>query len=87
MVLQLLTEASGLATKMVANYGLTSLGITTFAPPLSNFGSKTTNYETAVDELDDDMTGANDDSFENPMTEEMMGRIKLEAQVLVHGSV
>lgn len=78
-----LIEASGLATKMVANYGLTELGITTFAPPLHGSGNSGNKYETAVDEIDDDMFGTSGDYFATPVPEETAGQIKEAAQKLL----
>lgn len=81
--IQALHEASGLAMKMVANYGLTEEGITTFAPPLQSFSDVGTKYETAVDEIDDDTFGAADDTFQTTVTEDMVGSMKETAQILL----
>ena len=68
---------------MVANYGLSEAGITSFAPPVHSLADTGTKYETAVDEIDDDMFGSADDRFLSPVTEEMVGRMKAAAQLLL----
>ena len=80
---QALTDASGLAMKMVANYGMTEMGITTFAPSLDDLGSSSNSYETSVDQIDDGMFGSGGDGFENPVSEVMVGRMKQVAQLLL----
>lgn len=52
-----LQDARGLATKVVANYALTEMGITPFAPRSGGPGFMRKSFEVAVDNIDADLFG------------------------------
>jgi hypothetical protein len=51
-----LAEGLSLAMKVVANYGLSPLGIAICAPPAAGARRKKNSHEVAVDDLDSDLT-------------------------------
>ena len=53
---QAMAEGLSLAMKVVANYGLSPLGITICAPPASGALRKKNSHEVAVDDSDSDLT-------------------------------
>lgn len=78
-----LEQATALADKLVANYGLSPLGITIYAPASQSRNKSGRQYEVTVESLDEDLFGKTSPGGSYQPNEQYIGRIRVAAQQLV----
>ena len=78
-----LVQATALANKMVASYGLSPLGITIYAPATESSKQPGRQYEVSVEGIDEDLFGKASPGGSYPPNEQYIGRMRMAAQELV----
>ncbi len=78
-----LVDATALANKMVASYGLSALGITIYAPATQSSKQSGRQYEVAVEGIDEDLFGKAAPGGSYQPNEQYIGRMRMAAQELV----
>ncbi|KAI3430488.1 hypothetical protein D9Q98_005083 [Chlorella vulgaris] len=78
-----LSDATQLAVRVVSNYGMSGLGITSYAPMIGRSGPPKGNFEVSVDSIDADLFGSSLQGGSFQPSDESRHRMRAEVQQLL----